>query len=147
MPRSSQDWLGFKTDHPLALPCSRGETHALQLLQPADGEAARLRIALARIVRPQVDEAAVIGHHPDRRVEARPALCFHLLRESGADFMLGPGAELGLQQMHMRVVGWAMPTQSSLVPRSLSIWTARSRVKALRSVISAASCGVTTKRK
>jgi hypothetical protein len=50
----------------------------LQLLQPADGETARLRIALARIVRPQVDEADVIGRHPDRRVEARPSLCVHL---------------------------------------------------------------------
>jgi hypothetical protein len=70
----AQDRLGFKTNHPLAWPSSRGETHALQLLQSADGET-RLRIALARIVRPQVDEAAVIGRHPDRRVEARPTLC------------------------------------------------------------------------
>ena len=91
----AQDWLGFRTDHPMVWACSRGEIHAPQLLQPADGETARLRIALARIVRPQVDEASVIGRHPDRRVEARPALCFHLPRESGADFMLGPGAKLG----------------------------------------------------
>jgi hypothetical protein len=53
----AQDRLGFKIDHPLAWPCSRGETHALQVLQPADGETARPRIALARIVRLQVDEA------------------------------------------------------------------------------------------
>jgi hypothetical protein len=53
----AQDRLGLKTDHPLTWPCSRGETHALQVLQPADGETARRRIALGRIVRPQVDEA------------------------------------------------------------------------------------------
>jgi hypothetical protein len=62
-------------DHQLAWPYSPGETYALQLLQPADGETARVRI---------------IGRHPDRRVEARPALRFHLALESGADFMLGP---------------------------------------------------------
>jgi hypothetical protein len=48
---------GFKTDHSLARPCSRGEPDALQLLQTADGETARLRIVDARIVQPQVDEA------------------------------------------------------------------------------------------
>jgi hypothetical protein len=34
----AQDRLGFKTDHPLTRPRSGDETHALQLLQPADGE-------------------------------------------------------------------------------------------------------------
>jgi hypothetical protein len=41
----------------LGRPCSRGEPHAFQLLQTADGETARLRIVDARIVQPQVDEA------------------------------------------------------------------------------------------
>jgi hypothetical protein len=40
----AQDRLGFKIDHPLARPCTCGEPHALQLLQTADGETARLRI-------------------------------------------------------------------------------------------------------
>jgi hypothetical protein len=44
----------------------------------ADGETARLQIALARIVRPQVDETEVICRHPDRRVEAGPALSAHV---------------------------------------------------------------------
>jgi hypothetical protein len=38
-------------------PGSRGQPHPFQFLQPADGETARLRIALARIVQPQVDVA------------------------------------------------------------------------------------------
>jgi hypothetical protein len=53
----AQDRLGFKTDHSLARPYSRGETHALQLLQTADGETARPLIVDTRIVQPQVDEA------------------------------------------------------------------------------------------
>jgi hypothetical protein len=56
----AQDALGVKINHPLTWPCSRGETHAVQLLQPADGETARLRIIDARMVRPQVDEAGVV---------------------------------------------------------------------------------------
>jgi hypothetical protein len=95
--------------------------------------------------------------HPDRRVEAGPALCFDLPRWSGADFMLGLGASSdetrsaarerrpllmksremtrssvicdaayhGIQT-RVSVFPWAMPTPS-LVPRSLSIWAARSR--------------------
>jgi hypothetical protein len=40
--------------------------------------------------------SAVIRIAASRRV---PALCFHLALESGADFMLGPGAELGRNQV------------------------------------------------
>jgi hypothetical protein len=32
-------------------------------------------------------------------VSRSPALCFHLALESGADFMLGPGAQLGRNQV------------------------------------------------
>jgi hypothetical protein len=82
--------------------------------------------------------------------------------------MLGPGAELGRNQVlgplaltrsepssatrttrctcGLSVFQWAMPTRSSRVPRSLSIWPTRSRVNALMSVISAASSGVTNMR-
>jgi hypothetical protein len=42
-------------------------------VQSAGGETARLRIALARIVRPQVDEADVIGRHPDCRFRGASA--------------------------------------------------------------------------
>jgi type IV secretory pathway VirD2 relaxase len=42
---------------------------------------------------------AVICRHADRHVEARPALCSNLPHESRTDFMLGPGAELGRDQV------------------------------------------------
>jgi hypothetical protein len=127
--------------------CSRGEPYALQLLQTADDETARLRIIDARMVQPQADEAessAAIRIAASRRVqrsasasraraerisrsglepssaETRSARNRHLRRRVPRDANAGVG------------VPWAMPTPSP-VPRSLSISPTRARVKALRS--------------
>jgi hypothetical protein len=47
-------------------PAGGGGTHALQPREPAGGETARMWIIDARMIRPQVDEADMIGRHPDR---------------------------------------------------------------------------------
>jgi hypothetical protein len=51
-------------------------------------DSAHLRIGSAWILRPQVEEAGVVGGHPNRDVEARPALGAHLARQRGADLVL-----------------------------------------------------------
>jgi hypothetical protein len=146
-----QDRLDFKTDHSLARPCTLGEPHALQLLQTANGETARLWIVDARIVEPQVDEAessAAIRIVASRRVQrsasssrARAARisCSGLDRSSAETrsaarertpwLMEEIGTVIcdaahGRVQTRVSVFPWAMPTPS-LAPRSLSIWPTR----------------------
>src|SRR5712691_10052499 len=56
------------------------------------------RIAGARTVRPQVDEAGLVRRHPDRNIEARPALGFHLPLQCRTDLMFRLRPEFGRDQ-------------------------------------------------
>jgi hypothetical protein len=135
------------------------------------------RLQFNRFDGPQVDEARFIRRALEDRIELGPAVSLHLTFENFAYFGLGPelhrqailrsGANTAAdvisadhqiaavlyldadQKMHVWIVSIVVVNRNpiELVPRSRTMSATSSRAKALRSVISAASSGLTINRK
>ena len=86
--------LCFEPDHPFAGSGRCGEAHLLQMLEPADHEAAHLGIGSARRFGAQIEIADVVRGDADLDIEAGPAFRGDLPLQRVPDLLLGPRAEL-----------------------------------------------------
>ena len=93
-PEIAQILLRFEADHPFAGSGRCGEAHLLQMLEPADHEAARLGIGSARRFGAQIEIAGVVRGDAYLDIEAGPAFRGDLALERVPDFLFGLRAEL-----------------------------------------------------
>src|SRR3546814_1826700 len=91
--------LGFEDNHPFAWTRRSGETHLLQVLDPADHQPSGLGIGGAGRLGAQVDVPGLVGGDADLHIEPRPALGGDLLPQGVADVVLGSRAELDRDQL------------------------------------------------